>query len=96
MAIIGTIFGWIFAILFGFLGISMLLLKNWPHALVLLLIVLLCLPPVSGLVKNRFGWSIHPVLRLVLVVGLLFVFGRLLMGGEITSVDKIPERCHTL
>jgi hypothetical protein len=36
---------WIFAILFGLLTVSMLLLNNWPHALALFLVVLLCLPP---------------------------------------------------
>jgi pimeloyl-ACP methyl ester carboxylesterase len=91
MAIAGSILGWIFAILFGLLTISMLMLGNWLHALVLFLVVLLCLPPVSTVIKNRFDWSIHPVLRLVLIVGLLFVFVRLFMGGEITSLYTSPE-----
>jgi len=88
---IWLILGWIFAILFGLLTISMLLLNNWTHALVLFLVVLLCLPPVSSFIQNQFGWSIHPLLRGVLIVGLLFVFVRLLLGTEVTSVYKSPE-----
>jgi pimeloyl-ACP methyl ester carboxylesterase len=91
MAILGLIFGWIFAILFGLLTISMLMLGKWLNAFVLLLLVLLCLPPVSAFVKNRFDWTIHPALRLVLMVGLLLLFGRLLMGGEVTSLYTSPE-----
>jgi hypothetical protein len=84
-------FGWLFALLFGVLTLSMLLLKNWPHALVLFLVVLLCLPPVTSLLHTQVGWSIHPLLRGVLIVGLLFVFVRLLTGAEVTSIYKSPE-----
>jgi pimeloyl-ACP methyl ester carboxylesterase len=91
MAILGSILGWVFAILFGIFAISMLLLGKWLNALVLFLLVLLCLPPVSGFIKNRFDWSIYPVLRLVLIVGLLFIFGRLLTGSEMTSIYASPE-----
>jgi pimeloyl-ACP methyl ester carboxylesterase len=83
--------GWVFAILFGLLTISMLLLNNWLHALVLFLAVLLCLPLVSLFIKNHFGWSMHPLLRGVLIVVLLFVFVRLLLGAGVTSVYKSPE-----
>ncbi len=91
MALAGSILGWIFAILFGLVTLSMLLLGNWLHALVLFLVMLLCLPPVSGFVKARFDWNIHPVLRLGLIAGLLFAFVRLLTGGEITSLYTSPE-----
>jgi pimeloyl-ACP methyl ester carboxylesterase len=91
MAIASVFFGWIFAIIFGILAILMLMLKNWTHALVLLLIVLLCLPPINSLIKNYIDWSFYPVLRLVLIGGLLFVFGKLFFGGEVTSVYKSPE-----
>ena len=91
MALAGVIFGWIFAVFFGILAILMLMLKNWPHALVLFLIVLLFLPPISTLIKNQLGWSLHPILRLVLIGGLLLVFGRLFIGGEVTSVYKSSE-----
>ena len=77
MTLAGVIFGWIFAIIFGILAILMLMLKNWMLALVLLLIVLLCLPPINSLINNRIDWSFYPILRLVLIGGLLFVFGKL-------------------
>lgn len=53
--------------------------------------MLLVLPPVSSLIKARFGWPIHIVLRLVLIAGLLFIFVRLLTGGERTSIYNSPE-----
>jgi hypothetical protein len=83
--------GWFFAILFGLLTISMLMLHNWAHALVLFLVVFLCLPPVNSFIQNRFDFSIHPVIRGVLIVGLLFVFVRLLLSAEVTSFYKSPE-----
>ncbi len=91
MVYVWPVLGWIFAILFGLLTVSMLMLNNWAHALALFLVVLLCLPPVSSFIQNRFDFSIHPVLRGVLIVGLLFVFVRLLLGAEVTSVYKSPE-----
>ena len=91
MTYVWLILGWFFAVFFGLLTVSMLLLHNWLAALALLLVVLLCLPPVSALVRSQFGWSIHPILRGVLIVGLLFVFVRLLIGAEATSIYKSPE-----
>ena len=91
MAIFGSIFGWLFAVIFGILAVMMLMLKNWSLALVLILIVLLCLPPINAVIKNRLDWSFYPILRLVLIGGLLFVFGKLFLGGEVTSVYKSPE-----
>lgn len=91
MAATWLILGWLFAILFALLTVSMLLLKNWLHALVLFLLVLLFLPPVSSFIQNSFSWSIHPVIRFVLIVGLLFVFVRLLFGARITSIYKSPQ-----
>ena len=91
MTYIWLALGWFFAVIFGLLTVSMLLLNNWPHALVLFVVVLLCLPPVSSFIHSRFDFSIHPILRGVLIVGLLFVFVRLLVGAEVTSVYKSPE-----
>ena len=91
MAVAGTIFGWFFSLLFSLLAFSMLMLKNWIHALVLFLVVLLCLPPVSNLIKNRFEWSPHPLLRLGLVLVCLFIFSRLILGAKITSIYRSPE-----
>lgn len=83
--------GWIFSVFFGLLTVSMLLMNNWIHAVLLFLVVLLVLPPVSSLIRTRFGWPIHLVLRLVLLAGLLFAFVRLLIGGERTSIYNSPE-----
>jgi pimeloyl-ACP methyl ester carboxylesterase len=83
--------GWIFSILFGLLTISMLLLNNWLHALVLFLATLLCLPPFSSLLKNKFGLAIHPVLRLAIIVGLVLAFAGLFVGAKVTSIYKTPE-----
>jgi pimeloyl-ACP methyl ester carboxylesterase len=91
MSIIWIISGWLFAILFGLLTLSMLMLHNWLQALVLFLVVLLCLPPVNAFVQNAFGLTIHPLLRIVLIVALLFIFVRLLLSGDATSIYKSPE-----
>jgi pimeloyl-ACP methyl ester carboxylesterase len=85
------VLGWFFAVLFTLLTLSMLLMKNWLHALVLALVVLLLLPPVSAWIVSQFGWSIHPLLRLVLIAGLLFAFVRLLLGAKPTSIYKSPQ-----
>jgi pimeloyl-ACP methyl ester carboxylesterase len=69
----------------------MVMLQNWLEALVLLLVVLLCLPPVTSLVQNQFGLSMHPLLRGALIVGLLVVFVWLLLGRQPTSIYKSPE-----
>ena len=83
-----VIVGWFFTIIFSLLLISMLLMKNWRNVLVLFLLVLLVYPPVNSFVKNQFAVSIHPVLRLVLIAGLVFIFGRLLLGAGATSIYK--------
>lgn len=69
----------------------MLLTKNWLGAFVLLLVLLLVLPPVYTFIKVQFGWSIHPLLRIGFIALLLFVFVRLLLGGDKTSEYKSPE-----
>ncbi|MCA9956159.1 MAG: hypothetical protein KC434_15625, partial [Anaerolineales bacterium] len=91
MSIIWIILGWIFALIFSLLTVSMLLLHNWLHALSLFLLVLLCLPPVNSLLRNRFDFTIHPLLRGVLIVVLLFVFVRLLTGEKVTSIYASPD-----
>jgi pimeloyl-ACP methyl ester carboxylesterase len=83
--------GWILSVLFGLLTFSMLLMNNWLPALILFLVMLLVLPPVSSLIKARSRWPIHLVLRLVLILGLLSVFVRLIVGGERTSIYNSTE-----
>jgi pimeloyl-ACP methyl ester carboxylesterase len=84
-------FGWIFSVLFAVLTVSMLLMNNWLSAAVLLLVVLLVLPPISSMIKARFGWPISFVVRFALVGILLFLFAKLLTGGERTSIYSSPE-----
>jgi pimeloyl-ACP methyl ester carboxylesterase len=84
-------FGWFFSVLFAVLTVSMLLMNNWLPAAVLLLVVLLVLPPISSLIKARFGWPISLVLRFALIAVLLFVFAKLLTGGQRTSIYSSPE-----
>lgn len=91
MSIVWTVLGWLFTAVFGLLIVSMLLLHNWLHAFVLLLVLLLVLPPVSSLLKTRFDLTIHPLLRGVVIFVLLFVFVRLLTGEEATSIYASPE-----
>jgi pimeloyl-ACP methyl ester carboxylesterase len=83
--------GWVFAFLFGLLFVSMIMLKNWSQALVLFLLVLLCLPPVNSFVGNQFGWTVHPLLRVALIAGLLLVFARLIVGVKADSIYKSPQ-----
>ena len=91
MNIFWSILGWLLSILLGLLTVSMLLMRNWLQAFVLLLLTLLVFPPVNSFVNSQFGWSIHPLLRIVLIALLLFVFIRTLVGGEKTSIYKSPE-----
>jgi pimeloyl-ACP methyl ester carboxylesterase len=69
----------------------MVMLQNWLQAFILLFVVLLCLPPVSTLIKDQYDWTLHPVLRVVLIVALLFAFSRSILDGEITSIYASPE-----
>ena len=91
MAVFWVSLGWILAVIFGLLTVSMLLMKNWLQAFVLFLIVLLVLPPVSALMENLLGWTIHPLVRIVLILALLFLFARLLLGSGGESIYKSPE-----
>jgi pimeloyl-ACP methyl ester carboxylesterase len=91
MSVAWVILGWILAILFSLFTISMLLLHNWAQAIVAFLLVLLCFPPVTSFLQNRFDFSIHPLLRGVLIVGLLAVFAWLMAGRQATSIYASPE-----
>ena len=88
MALAGTIIGWVFALLFTLLAISMIMVGNWMPALMMSFVVLLCLPPVSAIMNFQLDISIHPILRLVLIAVFLVLFGRLLLGTKITSIYK--------
>ncbi|MFN2159054.1 MAG: alpha/beta fold hydrolase, partial [Anaerolineales bacterium] len=91
MSVLWEILGWVFAVIFGLLTISMLLMKNWIQALLLFIVVLLVLPPVNSMIKSQLGLNIHPLVRIVLILGLLFLFSRLLLGAGGESIYKSPE-----
>jgi pimeloyl-ACP methyl ester carboxylesterase len=91
MSVLWEILGWVFAVIFGLLTISMLLMKNWIQALLLFIVVLLVLPPVNSMIKSQLGLNIHPLDRIVLILGLLFLFSRLLLGAGGESIYKSPE-----
>ena len=91
MTIILNIIGWLFAALFGVFTVSMLLMNNWLNALVLILIVLLCLPPLNNWTQNLFEWKLPVLLRGVLIAGLVVLFGYLFIGGKKTSIYASPE-----
>jgi hypothetical protein len=69
MSVVWVILGWILAIVFALLTISMFMMQNWGQALVAFLLLLLCWPPVTSLLQNRFDFSIHPLLPGVVCVG---------------------------
>jgi pimeloyl-ACP methyl ester carboxylesterase len=91
MGLVWVILGWILAILFGLLTVSMLLLQNWGAAIVTLLLVLLFFPPLTSTLQNSLGFSIHPLLRGILIVGFLALFAWLLVGRQVTSIYASPE-----
>lgn len=91
MRIAGLVLGWLLSAVFSLLLLSMLLLQNWLHAALLLIVVLLCMPPVSGYMKKRFGRPLHPAARVTMIAVLLLVFGRLLVGTTASSVFRSPE-----
>ena len=91
MTYVWLTFGWLFSVLIAVLTFSMLLMNNWLPAAVLLVVVLLVLPPISSLIKARSGWPISLLLRFALIAVLLFVFAKLLTGGERASIYNSPE-----
>jgi hypothetical protein len=62
MSVGWVILGWVLAILFGLLTVSMLLSQNWIQAIITFLLMLLSWPPVTSFLQNRFDFSIHPLL----------------------------------
>jgi hypothetical protein len=91
MNIVGLILSWFFAIIFGALTISFLLMGNWPQGLVLLGLTLVLLPPVRDLVGHWIGkplpWWGWIGSFIVLIVAFI-VIGNL---NRATSIYKSPE-----
>ncbi len=91
MKYLSLILGWLLAILFCFLMLSMLLMSKWLAAFVLLLLILVCLPPFNIWLKKKYSFSPHWSLRPAAGVILFFIFTRLLLSGEATSIYDSPE-----
>ena len=91
MATLGSILSWIFSILFGLLSFSMFLTGNITKAVLLLIVVLLLLPPIHGLIKNQFGKSISPIVRVIISVVLVGLFGWMMSRTEKTSIYFSPQ-----
>lgn len=92
MQYIWRIIGWFFTLVFLLLTVSMILTGNREAAVPSFLLFLMSIPPVSTSLSDRFQKrSLYHILRLVLIFFLLFLFVRLLIGGEVTSIYKNPE-----
>jgi pimeloyl-ACP methyl ester carboxylesterase len=90
MRILRLVLGWSFSLLFGLFALSMFLLGNWIPALLLLVILLLCLPPMTRLVRRQLELAIHPGLRVFLVITLLFLVLRGVDSGEAATIYRSP------
>ena len=68
--------GWLFGLLVLGTGVANLLLVHPVPAAAYALVSLVYLPPASAALKERFGLSIHPVVKIVLgVVVVMFTLG---------------------
>lgn len=83
--------GWLFSLFFALLALSMFLLANWVSALLLLLILLICLPPMTTLLRTQLDWTLGPTVRVLIVLGLLVFVVRGLPTGEATSIYRTPD-----
>jgi pimeloyl-ACP methyl ester carboxylesterase len=91
MKVLLIVLGWLFSVLFGLLALSMILTKNYPHALLLILAVLLVLPPVTALARDSAGLTIPWWARGIAIVALLGGFVYLLTSNPAGSVYLTPE-----
>jgi pimeloyl-ACP methyl ester carboxylesterase len=91
MQTVFLVLSWLFAVVFGLLTLSMILMGNWLQATALLGIVLLLLPPVRTLIHNRIGESLSPWVYAISIVGLLAIFGGLGSMNKPTSSYKSAQ-----
>lgn len=83
--------GWLGVIFFSLFLFSMLMLQNWLAALLLVVVILLCLPPLNRILKKQFNFSLNRLLRFVLLLIVLFLFGRVLTSSDKESIYSSPE-----
>jgi len=91
MNVVGLIFSWFFAVIFGVLTVSFFLMGNWPQGLVLLGLTLVLLPPVRSLIGHWLGKSLPWwgwVGAFVVLLAAFVVVGNL---NRATSIYKSPE-----
>ncbi|HYH15883.1 MAG TPA: hypothetical protein VD794_11710 [Flavisolibacter sp.] len=62
------IISWLFALVVLAIGVSNLLLVHPVPGIVFLLLALVYIPPVNALFKKRLGFSIPPVVKIILGV----------------------------
>ena len=73
---IPNLVGWLFGIIVLTIGLSNLFLVHPVPAIVFLLLSLIYLPPVTELIQQRTGFSIHPAIKIILgVVIIWFTLG---------------------
>lgn len=68
-----SVSGWIFSSLVFTVGVLNMLLVHPVPGLVYLLLSLIYLPPVNAYIRKKFGFSIAPVVKILLGI-LLFMF----------------------
>jgi pimeloyl-ACP methyl ester carboxylesterase len=91
MALVGSILGWIFSILFCILAISMFLTGNTVRGIILLVAILLLLPPIQILIKSLSGQTIPAWARIVGAVVMVGLFAWMMARDEKTSIYFSPE-----
>jgi pimeloyl-ACP methyl ester carboxylesterase len=91
MQYVCLVLSWLFAILFGLLTLSMVLMGNLLRAVPLLAIVLLLLPPVRTLIHSQAGSPLSPWVYVLAIVVLLGVFVGLGSINKPTSIYKSAQ-----
>lgn len=71
-----SVSGWVFGVLVLTIGVFNMLLVHPVPGLVYLLLSLIYLPPVNAYIRKTFGFSIPPVVKILLgLVLFMFTFG---------------------
>ena len=82
-----SVISWLFATLVFIAGIANLFLVHPVPGVVYLLLSLIYLPPVSDALRERFGFSILPVVKIILaIVIIMFTLGVSDLGD---MIDKL-------
>lgn len=90
----GLVFGWLFGILAGLSGIT-LLFKNPLPGVLLILVALISLPPASKMLKDKMNLSLSRGLKIVLVLILLVLVGTTMPESDTATVASSKEETST-